>query len=117
MSAYVSKTANFLFIILALALLVTGFDLVMEAGWRATLAISLLVVLALAAGHLLGGPDAQTRTGLAIATVARNIGLALLITVLSDTEKRELAMLVAYTALGFALAVPYQLWRRHDSKM
>jgi len=116
MSGYVNKTANFLFIILILVLVVTGYELVMEAGWRANLAISLLVVLALAAGHLLGGPDAQTRTGLAIATAARNIGLALFITVLSGTEKRELAMLAAYTALGFALAVPYQFWRRHDSK-
>jgi BASS family bile acid:Na+ symporter len=114
MSATVGKAANILFMVLALVLIVTGFELVLEAGWRAVLAISLLVVLALAAGHLLGGPDARTRTALAIATVARNMGLALFITVLSGTEKRELAMLVAYTALGFALAVPYQLWRRRD---
>jgi len=110
-SGYVGKAANILFLILVLVLFVTGIDLVMEAGWRANLAISLVVIMALAAGHLLGGPDAQTRTALAIATIARNIGLALFITVLSGSEKRELATLAAYTALGFALAVPYILWR------
>ncbi len=63
--------------------------------------------MALAAGHLLGGPNAETRTALAIATIARNMGLALFITVLSGTEKCELAVLVAYMISGIALAVPY----------
>jgi hypothetical protein len=54
---YVGKAANILFIILALILVVSGFDLVV------------------AAGHLPGGPDAQTRTTLATATIARNMGL------------------------------------------
>ncbi len=114
-SSYVDKVANILFIVLALVLIVTGLDLVMEAGWRTNLAISLLVVMALAAGHLLGGPNAQTRTALAIATIARNMGLALFITVLSGSEKRELAVLVAYMMLGFVLATPYNLWRRRST--
>jgi BASS family bile acid:Na+ symporter len=113
-SGYVGKGANILFIVLALLLLVTGFELVMEAGWRTNLVMSLIIVTALAAGHLLGGPDAQTRTALAIASIARNVGLALFITVLSGSEKRELAMLIAYIILGFALAVPYNLWRRRS---
>jgi BASS family bile acid:Na+ symporter len=111
-SEYVGNAANILFMVLVLVLFVTGIDLVMEAGWRVNLAISLVVVMALAAGHLLGGPDAQTRTALAIATIARNMGLALFITVLSGSEKRELATLAAYIAFGFVLAVPYNLWRR-----
>ena len=114
-SRYVDKIANILFIVLALVLIVTGLDLVMEAGWRTNLAISLVVVMALAAGHLLGGPNAQTRTALAIATIARNMGLALFITVLSGSEKRELAVLVAYMMLGFVLATPYNLWRRRST--
>ena len=114
-SRYVDKVANILFIVLALVLIVTGLDLVMEAGWRTNLAISLLVVMALAAGHLLGGPNAQTRTALAIATIARNMGLALFITVLSSSEKRELAVLVAYMMIGFVLATPYNLWRRRST--
>lgn len=114
-SRYVDKVANILFIVLALVLIVTGLDLVMEAGWRTNLAISLVVVMALAAGHLLGGPNAQTRTALAIATIARNMGLALFITVLSGSEKRELAVLVAYMMLGFVLATPYNLWRRRST--
>lgn len=112
MSGYVGKAANILFMVLVLVLLVTGFDLVMEAGWRTNLAISLVIVMALAAGHLFGGPDAQTRTALAVATIARNMGLALFITVLSGSEKRELATLAAYIILSSALAVPYSVWRR-----
>jgi BASS family bile acid:Na+ symporter len=111
-TGFVGKAANILFMVLAAVLLVTGFDLVIETGWRITLVISLVVVTALAAGHLLGGPDAKTRTALAIATMARNMGLALFITVLSGSDKRELAVLVTYMMLGFALAVPYNFWRR-----
>jgi BASS family bile acid:Na+ symporter len=59
---FVGKAANILFMILAVVLLVTGFDLVIEAGWRANLMISIVVVMALAAEHLLGGADKQTRT-------------------------------------------------------
>jgi BASS family bile acid:Na+ symporter len=112
---FVGKAANILFMILAVLLLVTGFDLVIEAGWRANLVISIVVVMALAAGHLLGGPDKQTRTALAIATIARNMGLAVFITVLSGSEKHELAVLIAYMIIGFTLAVPYNLWRRHSA--
>ncbi len=112
---FVGKAANILFTILAAVLLVTGFDLVIEAGWRANLVISLVVAMALTAGHLLGGPDAQTRTTLAIATIARNMGLALFIIVLSGSEKRELAVLVTYMIVGFTLAVPYNLWRRRSA--
>jgi len=112
---FVGKAANILFTIIAAVLLVTGFDLVIEAGWRANLVISLVVAMALAAGHLLGGPDAQTRTTLAIATIARNMGLALFIIVLSSSEKRELAVLVTYMIVGFTLAVPYNLWRRRSA--
>ncbi len=111
-SGYVGKAANILFGALALVLLATAFDLVMEVGWRVNLALSLIVVAALAAGHVLGGPDPKTRTALATATIARNMGLALFITVLSGSEKRELPVLVAYMILGFSLAVPYNLWRR-----
>jgi BASS family bile acid:Na+ symporter len=115
LALFVGKAANILFMLLAAVLLVTGFDLVIEAGWQANLMISMLVVMALAAGHLLGGPDKQTRTALAIATIARNMGLALFITVLSGSAKHELAVLIAYMIIGFTLAVPYNLWRRHSA--
>lgn len=112
---FVGKAANILFMILAVVLLVTGFDLVIEAGWRANLMISMVVVMALAAGHLLGGPDKQTRTALAIATISRNMGLALFITVLSGSAKHELVVLIAYMIISFTLAGPYNLWRRHSA--
>jgi BASS family bile acid:Na+ symporter len=49
------------------------------ASWRVVVAIVLGTLLAVAAGHVLGGPQPPTRTAVAICSAARNPGLALLV--------------------------------------
>ena len=109
--------ANVLFILLNVALLVAlvlspDLRMMLRVGWLAGAAIVIMVAAALAIGHLLGGPSRAARSSLAIASVARNIGLSLYIATLSDAGQGAIPTIVAYTILGGLLAVPYGVWNK-----
>jgi BASS family bile acid:Na+ symporter len=81
--------ANVLFILLIIALIaVLAIAPELRAnlllGWPAIAAILIIAVTAVIIGHLLGGPRPGQRAGLAVASLARNIGLALYIAGLSE---------------------------------
>ena len=67
-------------------------------------------------GHLLGGPRPDWRAGLAVASLARNIGLALFIAGVSEGEKGVISTLLAYMLLGTAVAIPYSIWIKRQVK-
>jgi BASS family bile acid:Na+ symporter len=90
--------------------LVPGFRMTMHLDAQPIAAIDLMVVGCLAVGHMLGGRTCDERTGLAIASVARNIGLALFICALSGIEKQIIPTLLSYMILGAIVAVPYSVW-------
>ncbi len=113
--------ANVLFLLLVLvivAALVMGPELQAKLllGWPAVAAILIMAVAALAIGHLLGGPRPDQRGGLATACIARNIGLALFITQLSEAGAQSIPTLLAYMLLGSAAAIPYSLWIKRQIK-
>ncbi|MEE8511083.1 MAG: hypothetical protein V3S36_00485 [Acidiferrobacterales bacterium] len=85
-------------------------------GWPAIAAILIMAVAALAIGHLLGGPRPDQRSGLATACIARNIGLALFITGLSEGGAQSMPTLLVYMFLGAAVAIPYSLWIKRQIK-
>lgn len=76
-------------------------------------AIAAFVVLGLAVGHWLGGPDPHDRAVLALATATRHPAVALAIGAANFPE-REAVMpaILLYALLGALLAVPYLQWRR-----
>jgi BASS family bile acid:Na+ symporter len=111
--------ADILFIVLLLVviiLLVLSPDLRMKLnlGWLPTATIIIMVVSSLAIGHLLGGPSREQRSALAIASIARNVGLALFIAQLSDYGQNFIPTLLIYMILGGLLAVPYSVWRKRQ---
>jgi len=83
-------------------------------GWEASAAIVIMAVTALAIGHIVGGPRPDQRGALATACVARNFGLALYITGLSESGAASMFTLVVYLVLGAATAIPYALWIRRQ---
>ncbi len=83
-------------------------------GWQPTSAIAIMAVAALAVGHFIGGPRPEQRGALATACVARNFGLALFITGLSEVGAASMSTLVVYLVLGAATAIPYALWIRRQ---
>ncbi len=111
--------ANILFIGLfsvVIILLIVSPDLRMtlNLGWLPTAAIIMMVGSSLAIGHLLGGPSREQRSVLAIASIARNVGLALFIAGLSDYGQHFIPTLLTYMILGALLAVPYSVWSKRQ---
>lgn len=114
--------ANILLIILVLmlaVLLAIAPDLraMLNPGGPAVTAIALMVVFSLAAGHFLGGPTQEKRAVLAVASIARNVGLALFIAGLSDYGQKFVPTLLTYMILGGLLAVPYAVWSKRRLKL
>jgi BASS family bile acid:Na+ symporter len=80
---------------------------------RVLTTIVLTTGAALMIGHLLGGPEPDMRTAVAIASAARNPGLALLVTTLNAGPPQVGATVLAYLAVSLLAIVPYGAWRRH----
>jgi BASS family bile acid:Na+ symporter len=113
--------ANVLFILLIIALIaVLAIAPELRAnlllGWPAIAAILIIAVTAVIIGHLLGGPRPGQRAGLAVASLARNIGLALYIAGLSEGGEGVIPTLLAYIILGTAVAIPYSVWIKRQVK-
>lgn len=100
-----------LIVLLALAL-IDIWDEVVGAGPRVTLAIVIATALALAVGHLLGGPQPAARTAMAISSAARNPGLALLVATLNAAPPAITATVLAYFVIAALTVIPYVVWRR-----
>lgn len=76
------------------------------------LAIAVVILVGLAAGHLLGGPDPDDRTVLALSTATRHPGVALAVAhVSAPNEPAVMAAVLLYLLLGVLVSVPYVQWR------
>jgi BASS family bile acid:Na+ symporter len=104
--------ANVLFVLLIAAILVPSMRMILHFGALPALAVVLMVGMSLAIGDLLGGAVPDERAALAVASIARNVGLALFITVLNRVEQAVLPTLVSYMILGAIVAVPYSGWSK-----
>jgi bile acid:Na+ symporter, BASS family len=76
------------------------------------LAIAVLVVIGLAAGHLLGGPEPDGRTVLALASASRHPAIALAIAAATSLDLHFRAATVLYLLLGDLFGLPYTIWRQ-----
>jgi BASS family bile acid:Na+ symporter len=81
------------------------------------LAIVAFMVVGLAVGHLLGGPDPDDRTVLALATATRHPGVALVIAAGNfPGEKLVAPALMLYLLVGAIASAPYVMWRKRQLK-
>ena len=86
-----------------------------QVGNYTLLAIVLFSVAGLVVGHVLGGPRAEDRTALALATATRHPGVALAIHhSLSPDDKGTAAAVVMYLLVGSIAAAPYVAWRKRS---
>jgi bile acid:Na+ symporter, BASS family len=104
--------ANVLFVLLIAAILVPAMRMILHFGALPALAVVIMAGVSLALGHLLGGPVPAERAALAISSIARNVGLALFITVLNHAEQAVIPTLLSYMILGAIVAVPYSAWSK-----
>jgi BASS family bile acid:Na+ symporter len=111
------RVGGLLLIVLLILALIDIWEVVIGAGLRVTLAIVTVTVLAVAVGHLLGGPEPATRTATAISSAARNPGLALLVATLNAAVPAITATVLAYFVIAALTLIPYVAWRRRAGAM
>lgn len=106
--------------IVGMALLVLVLLLLIVRMWPAMmgligdgtlLAIIVVALIGLAVGHVLGGPDEDDRTVLALATASRHPAVALAVAGLTGEALAPAAVLLALIVSALA-SVPYTAWRR-----
>jgi len=105
-------------------LLVAAFLLVLVKMWPALLAqlgdftllaIVVFVLAGLAVGHLLGGPNPDERTVLALSTATRHPGMGIAIAQANAPEDHSIAAAILLVFLvGGIVSVPYVKWRRRQ---
>lgn len=109
---WVARIGDILFLLMIVVLIgflvfASEFRQVFLIGWPATLLIAVVVIAAITSGHVLGGPEHGRRAALAIATVARNIGLALYLAGQSDNTDAIAPTILVFMLTGSVLAGIY----------
>jgi len=98
-------------------------QLVWPIGLLAIALMVSLVVITLASGYYLGGASGlrpehalvgSERSSLAIATIARNLGLAILIADISGTASNILPTILGYALVSMVVAVPFSIWSKRQ---
>lgn len=102
----------------AVSLLVASWRVLLTVGLETLLAFAAFTLVALVAGHALGGPEPSGRTSLAIACASRHIALAMLVAA-SYRGPRALALVAAYLVASVIASIPYVRWRAkvHDREV
>jgi len=91
-------------------LLVLHGHLLVAAGWGPVSALLSMTVIALAIGHLMGGPDPGDRTALAVSCATRHVGIAVLAASVVPGPKTA-AFVVAYVLTAAIASGVYLRWR------
>jgi BASS family bile acid:Na+ symporter len=106
-----TAVAGLLLVACALLLLLVNYSLLIDARWSGFGALVLLMVIALAIGHAVGGPDPDDRTALAVACATRHLGIAVLVAT-SFPGPRVVVLISAYIVISVLVSVPYLAWRK-----
>jgi BASS family bile acid:Na+ symporter len=99
--------------LLGSVLLAVGPAIIPLMGNGTLAAIVAFILVGLAVGHALGGPEPADRTVLALMTASRHPGVAITIASASFPERKPLiAAMVLYLLVNVILYLPYRAWCR-----
>jgi len=101
---------------IVLLLVVTNYTAILGVGLPGLVIIVLMTAVALAVGHILGGPDPTDRTALAVTCASRFPGLALLVATLNFPNAKPLPVIVAYLLISSLAMIPYLVWRQKTQR-
>jgi len=111
-AAFVALAALMLFPVVLWAVV----QLVWPIGAIALALLALLVVAGLGLGVLLAPPRQRCRqSSLAIATIARNLGLALLIAESSGSAEQITPTILGYALVSLVIATPFSIWSKRQA--
>jgi bile acid:Na+ symporter, BASS family len=88
-------------------------SLISVIGEGRILALMSFVIVGIAIGHFLGGPDPEDRTMLAVATASRHPAVALAIANTNFPQQKLTApIVVVYVILSAIVSMPYIAWAK-----
>jgi BASS family bile acid:Na+ symporter len=105
----------------AMGLLVLGVLAVLAGSWSAIwaatgggtlLAVFAFIVVGLAVGHVLGGPDPEHAAVLALSTACRHPAIALAVASANYPNERFGGIILLYLLVSVIAAIPYVKWQR-----
>jgi bile acid:Na+ symporter, BASS family len=113
LAAPVSKASSILlFALLVPVLFRTSSAVFAQSGNFTILAMILFIGIGLAIGHLLGGPDPDNRTTLALATATRHPGVAIAVLhAIAPDEEGVAPAVLLYLIVAVIASIPYLKWR------
>ncbi|MCI0661149.1 MAG: Na+-dependent transporter [Acidobacteria bacterium] len=113
-SGLISKVAVILLVVGILPILFTSWpSIVSLVGDGTILAIAAFSLMGVLTGHLLGGPEPDHRTVLALSTASRHPGVALAIATANfPKEKLALAAILLHVLINAVVLMLYLIWRR-----
>ncbi len=101
------RRASTTFLVLAIILvLAANYHKAVRIGFNAILAGTLLLLVSLGCGFVLGGPSADTRNVLAFGTAQRDISAALVVAVENFSDPDVVVMLIVVVVLGVWIQIP-----------
>jgi BASS family bile acid:Na+ symporter len=107
--------ANIVLLGVVLLMAATNLSAILGVGASGIAIIVAMTCAALAIGHVLGGPDANDRSALAVACASRFPALVLLIASLNFPHARPLPVVAAYLLFSNLAMIHYILWRKSRS--
>jgi BASS family bile acid:Na+ symporter len=113
----VGKLAMLFLLLIVAGILGVAFPAMLRATGDGTLlGIALIGAAAIAAGHLLGGPDLHERIALAASATTRHPGIALLIVKANDLDRRVIAVILLFVIVTILEFAVYQAVMRRASR-
>lgn len=122
--AFAARAAPWLFrlsmllvVLVFLPILVSIWPAVVQLVGKGALAVMAVVVaIALAGGHLLGGPDIEDRATLAIASSVRHPGIAMMLANANFENKGVTAAVLMFLLVGAVVGIPYKQWIKRQER-
>jgi bile acid:Na+ symporter, BASS family len=108
------SVAGIILALAAVALVVLNWNVFLQVGWQGLSALLALLIAALAIGQIMGGPEANDRTALAIICASRHAGIALAVAVTIGDRKIPV-LIVAYVLVGAVVSLFYMRWRKRSA--
>lgn len=84
-------------------------------GNGTVVAMALVSATGLLCGHILGGPEADNRPALAIASAVRHPGTAMMIAGANFDDKAVTAAIILFLVTQILVTLPYQIWQGRKS--
>jgi BASS family bile acid:Na+ symporter len=110
----VRRTSGAMLMGLVLLVVAAIWPVAVGAAPRTVTAAVVVTVLAVAIGHVLGAPDSDTRTAVAVSSALKNPGLALLVATRNHVPPAVTANVLAYLLCAAILVTMYVAWRRRS---